>query len=637
MLIRTPQGVSRPTPADDQRKHRVRAAETRLLYENATTGTIVTIVIASVVAYAHWDLVPHFTVAAWLIYMLLVSAARVAVVRSYWRAPAGDAENSRWTTLFVVCVAMAAAGWGGGAITLYPSARPLTEILLVFAVGGVMLGGASTLAARPEAFLTFLLPTGLVTSLRLASVGDEDRLMMGLMGAVFTVATVVTSWRFHRAIETSFGLRFENQDLIESLQAAKNHADGLNRELELRVRDRTAKLIEQDQRKDEFLATLAHELRNPLAPIRFALEVLRVDTPRAIAAHARDVVERQVAQLVRLVDDLLDVSRITANKIQLRRESLGLAPLMSTAVESIADLAAAAGHTLHVQLPTAPVRVNGDGARLVQVFANVLNNAVKFTPPGGRIWFTADEQSETVIVRIRDTGTGIAPDVLPRVFDMFHQVTPVLERSTSGLGIGLTLARRLVEMHEGQIGIRSPGTGQGTEVEIRLPTTTALALRPADREGPPAATGVPVEPSLAASSRQLRVLIVEDNLDAAEMLELAVSHLGHVTRLAHDGAGAIDAATQFTPDVIFLDIGLPVMNGYAVAQTLRGMPELNHVHIAAVTGWGQEEDRQRAREAGCDTHFTKPLAPAALEDLLATIAQPTRDQRPAVDTPRTAR
>jgi signal transduction histidine kinase/ActR/RegA family two-component response regulator len=619
MVIRSPhmsQGVSPPFLPDDHRNRRVHAAETRLLYENAATGSAVTIIIASVVAYAHWDLGSPFIVSAWLIYMLLVSAARFAVVHRYWRASASDIENGRWNAAFVVCVAMAAAGWGGGAILLYPSARPLDEILLVFAVGGVMLGGASTFAARPEAFLAFLIPTGFLTSLRLASVGDENHLMMGLLGAVFTVATVVTSWRFHKAIDTSFRLRFDNQDLIDSLQTAKHEAEALNRELELRVRDRTAKLLEQDQRKDEFLAMLAHELRNPLAPIRFALEALKVDDARPIAARARDVIERQVGQLVRLVDDLLDVSRITASKIQLRRESLDLAPLMATAVESITAVATAAGHTVDVQLPSTPVRINGDGARLVQVFANVLNNAVKFTPPGGHIWFTAEAHSSTALVRIRDTGMGITPDVLPRVFDMFHQAEPVLERSTSGLGIGLTLARRLVEMHEGQISISSPGTGQGTEVDIRLPTTTV-----------PAATAVLTEPSLGDARRNLRVLIVEDNLDAAEMLELAVSHLGHATRLVHDGAAAITAATQFRPDVIFLDIGLPIMNGYAVARTLRGMPEFNHVHIAAVTGWGQEEDRQKAREAGCDGHFTKPLAPATLEDLLATIAQPALEGR----------
>jgi signal transduction histidine kinase len=593
----------------DQRTRQIRAAETRLLYENATTGIVVTIVIAAVIAYAHWDVGPRVIVSAWLAYMLLVSIARFVVARLYWRGDATTRGSRPWNAAFVVGAAFAAAGWGGGAVLLYPSAQPMNEILLVFAVGGVMLGGASTLAARPEAFLTFLVPTGVLTSLRVAIGGDEDHLLMGLLGAVFTVAVVLTAWRFHVAIETSFRLRFDNETLIESLQTAKDGAESLNRELELRVHDRTAKLIEQDQRKDEFLATLAHELRNPLAPIRFALEALKVDGPRATAALARDVIGRQVAQLVRLVDDLLDVSRITANKIQLRLESLDLESLMATAVESITAQAAAAGHTLHVQPPPAPIRVNGDGARLVQVFANVLNNAVKFTPPRGHIWFTADQQSSEAIVSIRDTGAGIAPDALPRVFDMFHQSESVLERSTSGLGIGLTLARRLVEMHGGTIDISSGGTGQGTNVEIRLPATAV-----------PAASTAPTERPLGAVGRNLRVLIVEDNLDAAGMLELAVSQLGHVTKLAHDGATAVTAATQFKPDVIFLDIGLPVMNGYAVARALREMPAFNHVHIAAVTGWGQDEDRQKAREAGCDSHFTKPLDPAMLEHLLATIA-----------------
>jgi signal transduction histidine kinase/ActR/RegA family two-component response regulator len=465
---------------------------------------------------------------------------------------------------------------------------------------------------------------GVLTTARLASEADEQHLMMGFGGAVFTVATVITTWRFHLAIESSLMLRFANQDLVESLQTAKNDAEALNRDLELRVRDRTSKLIAEDQRKDRFLATLAHELRNPLAPIRFALETLKIDTPPATAACARDVIERQVGQLVRLVDDLLDVSRITADKIQLRREPLELARVMATAVESITPLAAAADHTLHVQLPSTPVYINVDGTRLVQVLTNVLNNAVKFTPRGGHIWFTADQQSSEAVLRIRDTGVGIGPAVLPQVFDMFHQAEPVLDRSTGGLGIGLTLARRLVEMHEGQIDVRSAGTGQGTEVEIRLPITAV-----------PAATAVAAEQRPVVPARNLRVLIVEDNLDAAEMLQLTVSYLGHATMLAHDGAAALTAATRFAPDVIFLDIGLPVMNGYAVARTLRGMPEFNHVHIAAVTGWGQDEDRRHAREAGCDSHFTKPLAPAMLEDLLATIAQRMLEGMHADRVPRT--
>jgi CheY-like chemotaxis protein len=275
-------------------------------------------------------------------------------------------------------------------------------------------------------------------------------------------------------------------------------------------------------------------------------------------------------------------------------------------------------------MPSTPIRIDGDGARLVQIFANVLTNAVKFTPRGGHIWFTADQQSAEAVVRIRDTGIGIAPDALPRVFDMFQQAEPILERSVGGLGIGLTLARRLVEMHDGRIAISSPGRGQGTEVEIRLPIATVQG-----------ASTVEAEASIVAARRTLRVLIVEDNVDAAEMVELAVSQMGHVTKVTHDGATAIAIAAQFAPDVVLLDIGLPVMNGYAVARTLREMPEFAGVHIAAVTGWGQEEDRRKAREAGFDSHFTKPLSPVALQDLLATIAHRTMSGADGVSTPRT--
>lgn len=611
-------------PAGPERQRAVKAAETRLLYENGTTGVVASFVIASLLASAQWAVISHTVVAVWWFYMLVVSAARFTLVRRYWRASPSDAESGRWNVAFVVGGAMAAAGWSAAAVVLYSPGRPMNETFLVFVLGGVMLGGASLLAARPEAFLTFLVPPGLLTGVRLASVGDEAHLMMGFLTTLFTLSTLATTWRFHHIIESSFKLRFDNDDLIESLQRAKNHAEALNRDLEVRVGERTAKLVEADQRKNEFLAMLAHELRNPLAPIRFALETLKEGTTTARTAGARDVIDRQVRQLVRLVDDLLDVSRITANKIQLRRESHELAHLMATAVESIMPLAAAADQHLHVRMPSTPVHLEGDGTRLVQIFANVLNNAVKFTPRGGQIWFSADQQSGDAVLRIRDTGIGIPPEVLPRVFEMFEQAEPILERSVGGLGIGLTLARRLVEMHDGRIVITSAGSGQGTEVEIRLPMTLL-----------PAGDSVAVHPPTVAARRTLRVLIVEDNVDAAEMLELAVAQLGHVTKVAHDGGTAVTVATVFAPDVVLLDIGLPVMNGYVVAQTLRTLPELSAVHIAAVTGWGQDDDRRKAREAGFDSHFTKPLSPAALHDLLAAIAPRTLSGRDAVTTPRT--
>ena len=614
--------ANRPRAAERRLEH-LRAEETRLLYQNAGTSTIATILIASLFASAQWPFTPPLDVATWFLYVLLVAVARFILARRYWRVLPVDAESRPWNLAFVVGTAFSAAGWGAAAI-VFDTAKPLNETFLVFVVGGVMLGAASLLAARPEAFLTFLLPTGLMTAISLASSGERQHLMMGGLAALFTVATVATTWRIHQMIASSLKLRFDNQDLIESLQTAKEHTESLNRELELRVRDRTARLTEADQRKDEFLATLAHELRNPLAPIRFALENLKPGIPPPIATRSREVIDRQIRQLVRLVDDLLDVSRITANKLVLRRESHELARLMATAAESIMPLAQAAEHTLTITPPDAMARVHGDGARLVQVFANILNNSVKFTPRGGRIWFTADIGPHEAVVRVRDTGIGIAPEILPRMFEMFQQAEPILERAAGGLGIGLTLARRLVEMHEGRIDIRSEGQDLGTEVDIHLP----LAAQPE------AGAATPERPASPAT-HHLRVLVVEDNPDAAEMLNLAVAHLGHTTRLAHDGPAAIALAAEFVPDLILLDIGLPTMSGYAVARALRERAEFNHVHLAAVTGWGQEEDRRKAREAGFDSHFTKPLSPGVLESLLAAIAQQMALGRDAASTPRT--
>ena len=277
------------TPVSLAEDHRpqVQAAETRLLYENANTGVAITVVIATLLAYAQWDVVPPASSWRGLSTCSSFPSRGSYLAQRYWRTWPTEAATSRWNAAFVVGTALAAVGWAAAGIALYPSSPPMNEILVVFVIGGMMLGSASLLAARPEAFLTFLLPTGLVTSWRVASQGDEEHLIMGSLGAVFTVATLITTWRFHLAIESSFTLRFANQNLIESLRKAKDDTEALNRELELRVRDRTAKLLEADQRKDEFLAMLAHELRNPLAPIRFALETLKNERPRRPGTRPR--------------------------------------------------------------------------------------------------------------------------------------------------------------------------------------------------------------------------------------------------------------------------------------------------------------------------------------------------------------
>ena len=481
---RVPEADVAPLAAGNERRRHVHAAEVGLLYENATTGVWASVLIALPLAYVQRTVSSTLVISTWLSFMLLVALTRFAIARSYWRDSLRESSSRRWKALFVAGTAAAAAAWGVAGMLFYDPAQPTSGTFLMFVLGGVMLGGAPILAARPEAFLTFFLPIGLLTSVRLAIAGGEEHLMMAFLVVIFTAATIATTWRFHVAIGSSLTLRFDNLELIESLRAAKNHTDTLNRDLELRVRDRTVMLTEADQRKNEFLATLAHELRNPLAPIRFALETLKGDSPPVNAARARDVIDRQVGQLVRLVDDLLDVSRITTGKMMLRREPRDLARLMTTAVESVMPLVTAADHSLEVVLPVVPSYIDGDGARVVQVFANALNNAVKFTPRGGRIWFTAERHADEAIVRVRDNGLGIAPDVLPRVFDMFQQAEPILERSAGGLGIGLTLARRLVEMHQGRIEIRSPGPGQGTEVEIRLPTTAAVDAQATKAEKP---------------------------------------------------------------------------------------------------------------------------------------------------------
>jgi PAS domain S-box-containing protein len=369
-------------------------------------------------------------------------------------------------------------------------------------------------------------------------------------------------------------------------------------------------LREADRRKDEFLAMLAHELRNPLAPIRNAALVI------ALLGHAdeklrrsSEVIERQVRHLSRLVDDLLDVSRLTRGRITLRKEPLELGPVVAGAVETVRPLLDARKHELAERLPSEPVWVEGDATRLAQVVSNLLANAAKYTPDGGHIDLTVHPEGKEAVLRVRDGGIGIPADLLPRVFDLFTQGDRSLARSEGGLGIGLTLARSLMEMHGGRIEAHSDGPGKGSEFVVRLPLLEARSALAASDAGP-------AEHRPAAARR---VLLVEDNMDAAESLALLLRLEGHEVRVAHDGPAALAAARDYRPDIIFLDIGLPHMDGYEVARRLRQEEGDQHAVLVALTGYGQGEDRRRVEAAGFDAHLVKPADVNALRRLLAEL------------------
>jgi PAS domain S-box-containing protein len=370
-------------------------------------------------------------------------------------------------------------------------------------------------------------------------------------------------------------------------------------------------LREADRRKDEFLATLAHELRNPLAPIRNAVQILRVQGPPLPDLQwAREVIDRQVQQLTRLVDDLLDVSRITRGKIELRKERVELAAILERALETSRPAIEAARHRLTVTFPEEPLVVTADLTRMAQALSNLLNNAAKYTRTGGHIQLSASRAGGEAVIRVQDDGIGIPPEMLSRIFELFMQVDTSLERAQGGLGIGLTISRSLVEMHGGTLEAASAGPDRGSELVVRLPLA-------AEREDPASGSG---EPGAEGAAAGLRILVVDDNEDSADSLALWLGLMGHETRTAHGGPQALEMAMEFRPEVILLDIGMPGMNGYEVAAQLRERPETQRTVIVAMTGWGQDEDRRRSREAGFERHLVKPLDPRELTGLLAAIA-----------------
>jgi CheY-like chemotaxis protein len=374
--------------------------------------------------------------------------------------------------------------------------------------------------------------------------------------------------------------------------------------------------------KDEFLAMLGHELRNPLAPIHTALQLMRLRGD-ASAERERTVIERQVRHLTRLVDDLLDVSRIARGKVDLRRERVSVADILAKAIEQASPLIEQRRHTLDVQMPRHALYVDGDPVRLAQVVSNLLTNAAKYTEQGGFVRVRGEEVDGEIVVRVLDTGIGIAADMLPRVFDLFVQESQDLDRSQGGLGLGLTIARSLVQIHGGTLSAHSEGLGCGSEFIVRLPVATA-SLGAGTQPAAPA-----MQPPAADTPRIVRVLVVDDNEDAADMLVDALGSKGYPTRRAHDGPAAIRVCRQFKPDVALLDIGLPVMNGYELAGRLRQLPGMQALRMYAVTGYAQESDRERCRAAGFDRHFVKPLDIDVLDRVLQELQDSAGSELPA--------
>ncbi len=386
-------------------------------------------------------------------------------------------------------------------------------------------------------------------------------------------------------------------------------------------------LRDADRSKNEFLATLAHELRNPLAPIRNAVHILHLEAaPSPEVQWALAIIDRQISQMTRLIDDLLDIARITGDKLELRKQQVGVEEVFRAAIETSRPLIDGFGHELIVTLPGQPIYFEGDLTRLAQVVANLLNNAAKYTECGGRIWLTGERQGDDAVITVRDNGIGIPAKMLPCIFEMFTQVDRSLERSPingapGGLGIGLTLVRRLVRMHGGTIRARSDGPGKGSEFVVRLPMLVELGQTQLD------SSRVDREDKQTPAATSLRILVVDDNHDSAASLDMLLRLTGNEVHVAHDGLEAVGMAHEFRPNLVLLDIGLPQMNGYDVARRIRQQPWGNDVALIALTGWGEEVDRNRSKEAGFDHHLVKPVDPAALLALLNSLQQ--KDQQSA--------
>jgi len=445
----------------------------------------------------------------------------------------------------------------------------------------------------------------------------------GALGEVWKEAREVLAPMFERVLAgepvhmQDFGLMLDRGGRLEEAHFAFSYTPARDEHgriaglfgacIEITERVAAEKMLrDMDRRKDAFLATLAHELRNPLAPIRQAVQVAKAPNTSAEQLRwAHGVIERQSSHMALLLDDLLDMSRISRAQLQLRKSVLELAAVVDPAVEAARPWIDARKHSLEVSLPPGPLSIEADGLRLSQVICNLLNNAAKYTNDGGRIELRIRNEGGTLVISVRDNGIGLDKEIVPRLFEMYARSQAALERAEGGFGIGLPLVKGLVELHGGTISAHSAGPGQGSEFTVTLPDAvrTAQARQPAVAE-------------VIRTAPHKRILVVDDNIDAGETLMMLLRLDGHDVRLAHDGEQAVDVVGNAAPDIVFLDIGMPRVNGYEAARRIRALPAGGGVKLVALTGWGQPRDRERAAQAGFDMHLTKPVAHEALRELL---------------------
>lgn len=444
-----------------------------------------------------------------------------------------------------------------------------------------------------------------------AGSADQQRRFRGYeAGAVDFLTKPIDAHMLRSKADVFFELWLERNEVARQRDELRAATDENARLLE-ETRQKAQALREADRRKDEFLATLAHELRNPLAPLGNGLQLMRVAANDAEAiAKAREMMERQLTHMVRLVDDLLDISRVTTGKVRLKVQRIDLRIAIESAIESTRPAIEAGGHSLIVSMPDRALWLEADPTRISQVVGNLLTNAGKYTPAGGRIEVSVVPKGNRVSISVSDTGIGIPVEMLPKVFDLFIQVGQGIERSQGGLGIGLSLVKKLVELHGGSVVAESEGNGRGSTFTVELPLLEAqTAPHAAERSIAP-----------VSQTQPRRILVVDDHVDGAETLAMLLAYEGHMTQVAHSGPEALSTAALFLPEVVFLDIGLPGMNGFEVAKTLRMDERFRRAILVALTGWGSDSDRRQSKEAGFDFHLTKPVEGAQIEKLFSEIS-----------------